>query len=179
MENLTESHEMRYCKNISSKKDNAPSAKATFLFKETFASADPNATVTIKSKAFILLKVLLPEARSKKTIRKYAKIVMIKVRMMLSLESKKRISIKISFCLNCSRLQHTKIKLFSGRPIAPHRFSDDWLIPREPTVWVQQQYSWVCQNPCRKCYSKKICSIQFHRVVLPLQGTLVSTHEYC
>jgi glucose-6-phosphate-specific signal transduction histidine kinase len=70
-----------------------PSMSATSLLNITVANVEPNATVTIKSKAFILDKVLLPEVLNKIIKRTKASTVTIIVRMILSHESKKMFSI--------------------------------------------------------------------------------------
>ena len=49
---------------MSSAKATNPSARATLLVRSTVASVEPSATVTTKSKAFILVKVRLPDTRS-------------------------------------------------------------------------------------------------------------------
>lgn len=53
-----------YCRKISSVEVTNPSARATLLVSSTVASVEPSATVTTKSKAFILVKVRLPDTRS-------------------------------------------------------------------------------------------------------------------
>ena len=49
---------------MSSAKATNPSARATLFVISTVASVEPSATVTTKSKAFILVKVRLPDTRS-------------------------------------------------------------------------------------------------------------------
>ena len=49
---------------MSSAKATNPAARATLLVSSTVASVGPSATVTTKSKAFILVKVRLPDTRS-------------------------------------------------------------------------------------------------------------------
>ena len=57
---------------MSSAKAASPSARATLLVRSTVASVEPSATVTTKSKAFILVKVRLPDTRSSSSSAKSA-----------------------------------------------------------------------------------------------------------
>ena len=87
--NRTDSQVMQYCRKINMKKARTPSNRAMSLLKMTVARVEPRATVTTKSKAFILDKVRLPEMRSIIIREAYARIVMITMWTTLSQESKK------------------------------------------------------------------------------------------
>ena len=84
------------CKKINTKKAVIPSSSEIFLLRETADKVDTKAIVIIKSKAFIFVRVLLPEILREKTIPAYAKTVVITVLTKLSQLSKKMLPISLA-----------------------------------------------------------------------------------
>lgn len=70
---LTDNHVRINCIKMSTQNTASPSARVTLLLVETLASEEPRAIVTMKSKAFILDNVLLPETLKRMTIDTYAR----------------------------------------------------------------------------------------------------------
>jgi hypothetical protein len=69
---LADIQEIRNCSPIRMIMARMPSTKETVLWSKTVARMDPSATVTTRSKAFSLDRVLFPEMRRKATSARYA-----------------------------------------------------------------------------------------------------------